>query len=221
MSHQDFEKYAEQKSFNYKVPEKFRENFDRCVAKLKSEPVSLKILDFGCGDGKHFHFYLNAGFLPENIYGVEISKKRIERCRSIGWQNTFFIENEKMTFANDKFDLITMAEVIEHIPTEKIEKVFLELTRVLKKNGILIITTPNYPIKRFYDIYDAFRWGKWIRLRDDPTHANHYSMKKLRNFLDKRFSSFEIVPYKHGFLFDKCKNNFFLHKMLAICSDKK
>jgi hypothetical protein len=85
----------------------------------------------------------------------------------------------------------------------------------------LLITTPNYPIKRFYDISDAFIGKKWERLRDDPTHVNHYNMKKLKNFLSKYFNSVEIVPYKYGFIYNKFKKSFFLHKMLAICTDKK
>jgi SAM-dependent methyltransferase len=221
MVHQDFEKYAEEKQFNYSVPEKFQENFNRCIANLKLPLPSIKILDFGCGDGKHYNFFVQKGLLPTNIYGVEISKKRIERCQSIGWEKSYFIENERLPFTDDEFDIINMAEVIEHIPSDKIENIFLDLIRVIKKNGFLIITTPNYPIKRFYDIMDAFVGKKWERLRDDPTHINHYNVRKLRNFLGKYFNSMKIVPYKNGFLFNKFKNNLLLHKMLAICSNKK
>lgn len=221
MSHQDFEKYAEEKPFNYSIPEKLKKNFDRCLADLKSPLSSVNILDFGCGDGKHYHFFIESGLLEENIYGVEVSRKRVERCQSVGWKNSYFIEDEKLPFPDDKFDIINMAEVIEHVPGDKIEKILSELVRVIKKNGFIIITTPNYPIKRFYDIVDAFLGKKWKRLKDDPTHVNHYNPRKLKVFLGKYFNSVEIFPYKYGFLFHKFKKYFFLHKMLAICSNKK
>jgi SAM-dependent methyltransferase len=221
MSHQDFEKYAEQKPFNYKVPEKFRENFDRCAANLEKTPASLKILDFGCGDGKHYNFNVQRGYLPENIFGVEVSKKRIERCRNVGWKNSFFVESEKLPFPSDGFDIISMAEVIEHIPASRLDDICSELVRVIKKNGYLIVTTPNYPIKRFYDLAASIFLRSWKRIKDDPTHVNLFSVKKLRYFLGKYFDSVEIVPYKTGFLYEKYKKDFFLHKMLAICSIKK
>lgn len=221
MSHQDFEKYAAEKPFNYSVPEKFEENFNKCLEDLKLSPSSMKILDFGCGDGKHFHFFIEAGFLPANIYGVEVSQKRVARCRSIGWEKSYFIENDKLPFTDDEFDIVNMAEVIEHIPVEKIEKIFSELVRVTKKNGRVIITTPNYPIKRFYDLAASIFLRSWKRIKDDPTHVNLFSVKKLRYFLGKYFDSVEIVPYKTGFLYKKCKKDFFLHKMLAICYTKK
>jgi ubiquinone/menaquinone biosynthesis C-methylase UbiE len=221
MSHQDFEKYADEKPFNYKVPEKFKANFDESIKKLGMPPASIKILDFGCGDGKHYNFFISSGLLPANIYGVEVSKKRIERCHSIGWQNAFFIESDKLPFPNNEFDFINIAEVIEHIPAKDAEKIFLDLARVIKKTGSMIITTPNYPIKRLYDFCDAIGHRSSGRLRDDPTHVNFFSTKKLRKFLDRYFNQVNILPYKNGFLFDRCKNNFFMHKMLAICSDKK
>lgn len=221
MSHQDFEKYAEEKPFNYSVPEKFQENFKKCVANLGLPVSSIKILDFGCGSGKHYQFFVDSGISPSNIYGVEVSKKRIEKCQSMGWEKSYFIKNEKLPFNNDEFDIVNMAEVIEHIPAEKIENIFLDLARVIKKSGFFIITTPNYPIKRFYDIFDAFYNKKWERLKDDPTHINHYNIKKLRKFLDKYFNFVEIAPYKYGFLYDRFKKDFFLHKILAICSNKK
>lgn len=221
MGHQDFEKYAEEKTFNYSVPENYRENFDKCLASLDLPLSSIKILDFGCGDGKHYPFFVNAGMLPSNIFGVEVSKKRVERCRNIGWKKTFFIESEKLPFANDEFDIISVVEVIEHIPADKVEKIFLDLARVIKKTGCIIITTPNYPIKRFYDINDAIGHRSLKRLWDDPTHVNFFSAKKLKKFLEKYFNNVKIVPYKNGFLFKKYKKDFFMHKMLAICSSKK
>ncbi len=221
MSHQDFEKYAEQKSFNYSVPEKFQESFNKCITDLELPLSSVKILDFGCGDGKHYHFFVEKGLIPENIYGVEVSKKRIDRCHSIGWENSYFIENEKLPFSDNEFDIINMAEVIEHIPDDKIESILFDLSRVIRKKGYLIITTPNYPIKRFYDIIDAFVGKKWARLKDDPTHISHYNTKKLKKLLIKYFNSVMIFPYKNGFIFNKFKKEFFLHKMISICSNKK
>ena len=221
MTHQDFEKYAEEKPFNYSIPEKYREHFTRCIANLNVPLQSIKILDFGCGDGKHYPFFIDSGLSPSNTYGVEVSKKRVERCRGIGWEKSYFIEREKLPFPDNEFDLINMTEVIEHIPAEKIESIFIDLLRVVKKNGIVLITTPNYPIKRFYDIVDVFVSKKWVRLRDDPTHINHYQIRRLKKFLNKYFMSVEIIPYKHGFLYDKFKKDYFMHKMVAICSNKK
>jgi 2-polyprenyl-3-methyl-5-hydroxy-6-metoxy-1,4-benzoquinol methylase len=222
MGHQDFEKYAKEKPFNYKVPEAYQENFKKYAQELELPLAELKILDFGCGDGKHFKFFAEMGFSPINIYGVEVSRSRIERCHKIGWEKSYFIENETvLPFENDQFDIINMAEVIEHIPVDKIDKIFSDLVRVLKRGGFIIVTTPNYPIKRFYDLKSAIFYGKKKRFKDDPTHVAFYSTNKLGYFLNRYFNFVKIVPYKKGFIYKKIHHSFFMHKIMAIGANKK
>ena len=70
-------------------------------------------------------------------------------------------------------------EVIEHIPAEDGKRVIGELRRVIKPSGVLLISTPNYPVKRFYDYCDAMFHRKWARLRDDPTHVILFNHERL------------------------------------------
>ena len=54
----------------------------------------------------------------------------------------YFIKDFPLPFDNNFFDFILTYETIEHISNYKI---FLsEITRVTKKNGIIILTCPNY-----------------------------------------------------------------------------
>ena len=70
---------------------------------------------------------------------------------------------EKLPFENEQFDIVISFETIEHVK-ESVQKSFLnEIKRVLKKDGMLIMSTPNkaiytdlvngknrYHIKEFY-----------------------------------------------------------------------
>lgn len=47
-----------------------------------------------------------------------------------------------MPFNGEHFDVVTMLAVFEHINPRRLPKIFQETYRVLKKGGILIITTP-------------------------------------------------------------------------------
>ena len=70
----------------------------------------------------------------------------------------------------------------------------IEAKRVLKLDGIFIIQTPNYPIKRFYDFINWLnpRWRK--SFRDDPTHVSKFNYFKIKNLLEKYFHILEIKP---------------------------
>ena len=138
------------------------------------------------------------------------------------WENVYYVEKgQSLPFRDNFLNVVNFMEVIEHIPASHIEFCLGEINRVISVSGILVLSTPNYPIKRFYDLYDAFIWKKWERLKDDPTHATFYNHKKLDNLLGRYFAKVSMVPYKNGFLFDRFANNFFMHKILALCSNKK
>ena len=47
-----------------------------------------------------------------------------------------------MNIDSESIDIVLSNQVIEHIP--KYEKYLLEIERILKKNGLLIISTPNF-----------------------------------------------------------------------------
>lgn len=178
----------------------------------------LTFLDYGCGDGRYYPYLLGKGFKAENIYGVEVSRARIERCKDKGFKNVFFIElKQPLPFKNNTFDFVNFVEVIEHIPGPSIYFYLNEISRVLKKGGHLILATPNYPVKRFEDIWCAFRYNRWPRLRDDPTHVSRYNYKKLEKVLKRYFNSIDFFIYKEGVLFCLLKKIIFAQKILVTC----
>lgn len=152
MVHHDFERYAQERKMSGLISNIYQEFFKKWIDYKNNQ---LKVLDFGCGDGKYYDFFKKF-FKEENIFGVEISKIRVKRCKDKGWKNVFLINRlEKLQFPDEYFDFINFDQVIEHIREDEIDFYLSELSRILKKNGVLIIVTPNYPIKRFYDFLHA------------------------------------------------------------------
>lgn len=221
MSHQDFELYAKEKPFSAKMPQTWVKAF-REVANEFGQPVAdLRILDVGCGDGRIYPFLLGEGFFSGNIHGVEVSQARIERSLALGWDNARYIPNgEKLPYADAQFQIINFMEVVEHIPAENTGNVITELHRVLADNGVLLMTTPNYPIKRFYDIYAAVMHGKKGRWKDDVTHVSFYNQQRLLELMQKFFTKIEYRSFKDGFLYKYFRFSFFKHKLFFLCSGK-
>lgn len=110
---------------------------------LKLKDVSFikdqKVLDAGCGVG------LLGSILKEryklNVYGIDKSKEAIKKASASG----IFARNSNVEkiwpYKSNNFDMVISQQVIEHLinPDFFIE----EAKRVLKKGGLLIITTPN------------------------------------------------------------------------------
>ncbi|UCC98750.1 MAG: class I SAM-dependent methyltransferase, partial [Phycisphaerales bacterium] len=190
MDNRDFEQYADAKRMIGQVAVTWENAFyEELKAKGLCDHSQVKFLDFGCGDGRYFPYLLTKGFLAENIHGVEVSQKRIDRCKELGWANARVLAlNEPLPYQDRSFDVVNFVEVIEHIPSAERDIYLEEIARVMRPEAFLILTTPNYPMKRICDFIDAIWGGRWARLRDDPTHLCRYSKKKLERALSGHFS---------------------------------
>jgi SAM-dependent methyltransferase len=218
MDKQDFEAYALAKPFNPSVAATWLAAFGEALRRLERSPDVVRVLDYGCGDGKYFHTFLEAGLCADHVHGIDVSKLRVERCQQMGWHHARVIEpGARLPYADGTFDLINCMEVIEHIPAREGARVIEDLRRVLRPGGLLMISTPNYPIKRFYDFCDAFLLGKWGRLHDDPTHVTRFSNARLSALLRPHFTALLPRQFKPGFLYARFPHPFFQHKLFFLC----
>jgi 2-polyprenyl-3-methyl-5-hydroxy-6-metoxy-1,4-benzoquinol methylase len=219
MKSQDFDAYANFKYFNTNVAATWDRAFTEALRYFNKPQEDIALLDYGCGDGKYFsHLVEKHGLVAKNIYGVEVAARRVERCREIGWSNVSLLDSkDSLPYAHGSFDIVNMMEVIEHIPFNQGRKLLNDLRCLLRPGGVLLISTPNYPIKRFYDLSDVFIHQKWGRVLDDPTHVAHYSDNKLRNLLKEYFFRVEPYPFKQGFLYRYFPRPIFLHKLFFLC----
>lgn len=217
MAHQDFEKYAEQRLMNGVVSGVFKSFFQANVAPVLKK--DFRVLDYGCGDGKYFEFFKQFTG-SENIFGAEISSKRVSRCRDAGWGNVQKINpGKRLPFPDSFFDLISFDQVIEHVACEETPFYLGELERVLTVNGLIVVMTPNYPIKRFYDMLSAIQKRDILKLKDDPTHVTKYNFRKLKDTLSEYFEVLKLQP-TGGFLWDRLKYHIFSHKIIALARKK-
>ena len=100
---------------------------------------SGNLLDVGCGNGTHSRITK-----ARNIFGIDIDKNKINEYYSRERRKRayyFFGASEKIPIQNNAIDTILCHSLLEHL--EKPEKSFAEFSRVIKKNGRLIILTSN------------------------------------------------------------------------------
>lgn len=139
-----------------------------------------KILDIGCGTGKNLEQLQEYG----KIYGLDDSKEAIEFCKKRGLKNIKLGKAENMPFDPSSFDLITMLDVLEHTDDNK---TLCEVYRVLRKEGLLIITVP------------AFRW-LWSKWDEVLHHKRRYSLDNLIYLLQKHHFTIIYSTYLYSFL---------------------
>lgn len=114
-------------------------NFLKETGKLKGS-----VLDYGCGRG---HLLKHLLALDLECYAVDFSEESIEMLNEKfrgyqNWKQGTVISNLAILYPDNFFDVICCTEVLEHLSTVSLHAAFTELKRVLKPEGIVIITTP-------------------------------------------------------------------------------
>ena len=112
------------------------------IIKIKKPSLGL---DFGCNEGTGTEKI--STITNSKMFGVDSSEIAIEKAKKKKIKNiTFLITNKnRLPFKNNYFVFVTMIHVIGHLIEPS--KVLDELLRVLKPDGVIYITTPNYNYK--------------------------------------------------------------------------
>ncbi len=95
-----------------------------------------KTLDVACGEG---NLLKND---KENIYGIDINKTLLEQLKNEGLK-VKYSDVTKIDFEDSVFDVVHCSNIIEHLDPESAHKMFQEMNRVLKPEGVIILITPT------------------------------------------------------------------------------
>ncbi len=141
------------------------------------------VLDLACGEGYGSHLLSkDAKF----VVGIDIDKNTVKHAQDkYKVQNLEFIQGSivKLPIQNkNKFDVIICFEGIEHI--EEHEQFLSEAKRILKKDGLFIISSPN---KKTYSDDQKF---------ENPFHRKELYFNEFRELLNKFFSNSVFLGQK-------------------------
>jgi len=180
-----------------------------------------KVLDFGCGIGQWYEVFKEK---KVQYFGVDFSEKLIEIAKAKYPDANFqVIDGINLPFEKEFFDKVYAIAVFHHLPSEKIRiSVLREIKRVLKKEGILILTVWNLRKKwktkklilKFFilkilgktklDFGDVLM--DWMGAKDFYFHC--FSKKELENLMFQ--TSFDIIKIGEFFVKKKENSNLYL-----------
>jgi 2-polyprenyl-3-methyl-5-hydroxy-6-metoxy-1,4-benzoquinol methylase len=114
-------------------------NYGRYFSKYSKE---AKVLDIGIGRGEMLTSFGKWGF--PNHLGIDISSSTIAFCSKLGL-NCLFVDNpaEWLDQRPGEYSVITLLDVLEHIPKNETIDLLKVLRRALTDDGVLIIQVPN------------------------------------------------------------------------------
>jgi len=144
---------------------------------LATEFVKGKmVLDLACGEG--YGSYMLAQH-AEHVTGIEIDRKVVAHAKSTYLRNNLdFVEGsitDVPIVGERRFDVIICFEGIEHV--EDHGKLLSEVKRLIKRDGLFIVSTPN---KAIY----TDKTG-----RNNPFHVKELYFDEFKTLLGNNFSN--------------------------------
>jgi len=149
----------------------------------------VKILDLGCGFGRFLKYLKDNGY--KNLYGVEIGDEQNQFLKDKGFN---IIQSDIFEFlknTNEKFDFITLFDVLEHFTKSEIIELLPLLKNILNDDGILIVRVPNgEAVFKGSIMYGDFTHETFLTAR---------SLKQIFNLFGfLKVDIYPTYPIKHG-----------------------
>lgn len=119
-----------------------------------------KILDLGCGEGAFISLD------PKRIVGVDNNKKSILSCKKKKL-NVILTSVTRLPFKKGSVDGVRCSHLIEHLYPSDAHKMLSEISRVLKKGGVFVLSTPIF----------------WEGFYNDFTHVKPYNPESIIKYL--------------------------------------
>ncbi|BBI36135.1 glycosyltransferase [Cohnella abietis] len=133
---------------NQEVKEKYNDILEEHLERYKLACRFVKgkdVLDAACGAGYGSKMLQQAG--ARLVFGVDISEESLQSAKkTYGSNNVDFAYGDvnSLKFENESFDIVVSFETVEHI--ENGANWIKESARVLKEDGIFLVSTPNRTI---------------------------------------------------------------------------
>ncbi len=180
--------------FNNKIEQRFEKINDL----ISTQSNSKKMLDIGCGEGFTLNFFKKNGW---DVLGVDFSdfgcKANNPDCLDNIIVGDIFDETSKLIANNNKFDVVIMQNLLEHVIDP--EKLIIDLKSLLFSNSLLVITVPNdfSPIQKIALEKEKISETFWVVY---PDHLSYFNKEGLKNLFEQ--NGYETMSFMTDFPID-------------------
>lgn len=162
--------------------------------------TTARVLDVGCGSCGSLVTFLQLGFLPKNLHGIDILEERIAEGR-VRYSNLMLTCDNAadMSFPSDSFDVVTESTMFVQITDEALAaSIADEMIRVCKPGGYLLLIDWRYgkPGNKAYRALSRARIDSLFRVGTTCRFVCAYRgalVPPVGRFLSSRLPSFYFL----------------------------
>ncbi len=168
---------------------------DKIIQLLKKQGITRKVHDVGCGDGR-ITMELSKHFME--VTGSDYSKRAIAFAQAFSPEIKFTVVDLTKNKIADIYDAIVCIEVIEHINPEALKRFMKNTINMVKKGGVIVITTPtkNMPLpEKHYQHFTKEKIDELLGEMCECVYVGYHS----KRFFNKVFVVLRAFLYTRWF----------------------
>jgi SAM-dependent methyltransferase len=135
-------------------------------------PNGGEVLEIGCGTGANLREIRKRGYA---VRGLELDSRAITYCKDLEVLQAD--ATQTLPYQDNSFEAVCLLDVLEHL--DEPEKVVLEIWRILKPGGLVVVMVPA----------DPNLWSYWDEMLG---HYRRYTKKTLNESFDKNWKMLDL-----------------------------
>ena len=163
--------------YSREEPEEVVVDFAR---RLKEKKSGLRMLDLGCGAGRHAVYLAGQGFevhgADSSRTGLDLTQERLKSHDLCG--HVLKCDMKRLPYMDSCFDTVVCLHAIYHQNPANIRRTISEITRVLRKGGFLLV---NFLSNRTYNYGRGVKVGKDMFVEQEGVEKG-----VMHHFVDER-----------------------------------
>lgn len=162
------------------------------------------VIDIGCGDGR-LALEIHRRFVNLEVVAVDRSSRAISLAQAMNYgfpKLKFSTMDVASHVPSRQFDAAILMEVYEHIPLEETRGFLAGVRRMLKQEGILLVTVPhrNKPL--------------------EYKHFQHFTSEALSRDLSEHFEILEVKPFERKGFMRSVLNRLLCNRLFVLNNDQ-
>ena len=162
-----------------------KRRFDHNFRAFLPENFDARMLDIGPGLGEFLSLWKDKGY--HNIEGIDISSSVVDFCNSHDLRCSLVQSSQQWLQAHpNTYDMISLLDVMEHLPKRDLEEYVSLLYASLKEGGLAVVMVPN-----------AHASEGFLHRYNDITHEIGFTPHVMTQLLSSTdFSAYQIFPFE-------------------------
>ena len=166
---------------------------DAVMLTIKNIPSKKsRILEAGAGTGRVVKYLYDLGY--KNVERIELNKEAVKNFKK-KFPKIKMVQGDilKSPYRANSFDVVVAYGVVEHF-TPGLQEPMVALRRILKKNGVALISVPSmnlirrtqYSFERFTDLWNPYH-------RKTRNRGKYYIHPQFGDFFEYRLTKKEFI----------------------------